>query len=74
MAMLRLAGVIDIEERVTDVTVRVVLPERLPEVAVMVVEPAATDVASPALLMVATAVFEELHVTDEMMSLVLLSE
>jgi threonine dehydratase len=56
------------------VTVRVVLPERLPEVAVIVVEPAATDVASPALLMVATAVFEELHVTDEMMSLVLLSE
>jgi hypothetical protein len=34
------AGVIDIEERIADVTVRSVLPETLPEVAVMVVEPA----------------------------------
>jgi hypothetical protein len=59
---------------VVAVTVNVVLPETLPEVAVMVVEPAAIDVASPALLMVATPVFEELHVTDDVISFVVLSE
>jgi hypothetical protein len=56
------------------VTVNVVFPEILPEVAVMVVEPAAIEVASPALLMVVTPVFEELHVTDDVISFVVLSE
>jgi hypothetical protein len=51
-----------------------VLPEILPKVAVMVVEPAAIDVASPAVLIVATPVFEELHVTDDVISFVVLSE
>jgi hypothetical protein len=37
------------------VTVRVAVPEMLPEVALIVVEPAATPVASPALEIVATA-------------------
>lgn len=49
------------------VTVRVIVPETLPDVAVIVVEPVATGVANPlepaALLMAATAGVEELHVT-----------
>lgn len=50
------------------VTVNVVAPEIAPDVAVMVVMPAATEVASPlkptALLMVATAGVEDVQVTD----------
>ncbi len=49
------------------VTVSVAVPETLPDIAVIVVEPAATEVASPlepaALLMAATAVVDELQVT-----------
>lgn len=49
------------------VTVSVVEPETSPEVAMIVVEPVAADVASPwepaALLIVATPVLEELQVT-----------
>src|SRR5205823_2612192 len=49
------------------VTVSVVLPETPPKVAVIVVVPAATDVAKPcdppALLIVDTAVLDELQVT-----------
>jgi hypothetical protein len=51
------------DKRVVDVTVRVVLPEILPEVAVMVVVPAATAVARPLLLTVATDVLDEVQVT-----------
>ena len=61
--MLGLTKVTDIEDRVGDVTVRVVPPEMLPEVAVMVAAPAATAVAKPLLLTVATDVLEELQVT-----------
>jgi len=50
------------------VTVRVVVPEMLPEVAVIVVEPVAADVALPfepaALLMAATVVDDDFQVTD----------
>ena len=46
-----------------DGTVKVVLPEILPEVAVMLVEPAEKAVARPLLLTVATDVFEEFQVT-----------
>jgi len=67
---LGLAGVMDMEDRVAGVTVRVVFPEILPEVAVMVVLPAATAVASPLLLTVATAVLDELQVTCVVISLV----
>ena len=60
------------------VTVSPVKPDMLPEVAVMVVLPFATGVASPfepaALLMVPTDVTEELHVTDDVRFCVLLSE
>jgi hypothetical protein len=49
------------------VTVSAVLPEMLPDTPLMLVVPAPTPVPSPcdpaALLMVATAVLEELHVT-----------
>jgi hypothetical protein len=40
-----------------------VLPEILPKVAVMVAVPAATAVARPLLLTVATEVLDDLHVT-----------
>ena len=46
------------------ITVRVVFPEIVPEVAVMVVVPAATAVTRPLLLTVATCVFDEVQVTD----------
>ena len=58
-----MAGVTAMEDRVAGVTVRVVLPEILPKVAVMVVVPAARAVARPLLLTVATEVFDEVQVT-----------
>ena len=74
-----LAGVTEIETRArTGVTVRVVEPEMFPEVAVIAVVPAATEVAIPfdpaALLIVATELVEELQVTDAVMLPVVLSE
>ena len=73
-----LVGVTVIETSVAGVTVRVVEPEIFPDVAVIVVVPAATEVALPfdfaALLMVATDPSEELHVTEVVMFRVLLSE
>ena len=67
LAMLGLDGVIEIDTNVAGVTVSVVEPEMLPEVAVIVVEPAARDLANPwepaALLIVAAPVFEEFQVT-----------
>src|SRR5207247_9688111 len=57
--------------------VSVVLPETPPKVAVIVVVPAATDVARPcdppALLIVATAVLDELQATWVVRSCVVLS-
>ncbi len=53
---------------------RVVLPEILPEVAVMMVVPAATAVARPLLLTVATPVLEELQVTRVVISWLVPSE
>jgi len=61
--MVGLAGVTVMEDRVAEVTVRVVSPEILPEVAMMVVLPGVTAVARPLLLMVATAGLDELQVT-----------
>ena len=46
------------------ITVRVVSPEIVPEVAVMVKVPAATAVTRPLLLTVDTCVFDEVQVTD----------
>src|SRR6266702_4654885 len=62
-AILGAVGVTVIVDRVAAVTVSVVLPETPPKVVVIVVVPAATDVARPALLIVAKAVFEEIQVT-----------
>jgi hypothetical protein len=56
------AGVTDMDTSVAGVTVRVVLPLMLPEPAWIVVEPVPTEVANPAVLMVATVVAEELQV------------
>ncbi len=58
-----MAGVTAIETRAAGATVRVVEPLTEPDVAVIVVLPCATLVASPELLMVATAAVDELHVT-----------
>ena len=66
-AMLGLAGVTAMETSVVAIMVRVVEPEMLPDVARIVVDPAAADLARPlepaALLIVAAAVLEELQVT-----------
>jgi hypothetical protein len=59
-----LAGVTAIDASVAAVTVSVVEPLTAPEAAWMVVAPAAKLVAKPALLIVATAVAEELHVAE----------
>lgn len=68
-AMLAFVGVTPIDTKVAAVTVRVVDPETFPRVAVIVVEPALTVVASPgvlaALLTAAMAALEELQVTVE---------
>jgi hypothetical protein len=45
-------------------TIRVVVPEMIPDTAMIVVVPAATGVAMPVLLTVATDVVVELQVTD----------
>jgi hypothetical protein len=65
--MLGFAGVTAIDERVAVVveTVRVAVPLTPLTIAVMVVDPAATPVARPAALMVATFVFALTHVAVE---------
>ena len=72
--ILGLAGVTAIEESVAAVTVREVVPDLAPNVAVIVVVPAAAALARPVAAMVALEVSEELHVTDVVRSLVVLSE
>ena len=57
-----LAGVTAIEIRAAAVTVRVVEPLMDPDVAVIVVFPAATLVARPAAAIVAMLVADEFHV------------
>jgi hypothetical protein len=78
MAMLGLAGVIAMAARLAGVTVRLVAPETIPEVAVRVVAPGATEVTRPldpiVLLMAATYAADELQVTILVRSWVVLSE
>lgn len=78
LAILGLVGVIAMEVNVAGVTVSVVEPETLPEVAVIVVAPVVADVASPCepavLLIAAAPVFEELQRTEVVRSCVVLSE
>jgi hypothetical protein len=58
----------------TVVTVSVVVPEMLPDVAIMVDVPAATPVASPVFDIVALLAFDELHVAEPVIFCVVLSE
>jgi hypothetical protein len=67
-------GVTAMEDRVAGVTVRVVLPEILPEVAVMVAVPAVRAVARPLLLTVASEVLDEVQVTWVVISWLVPSE
>ena len=77
-AILGLDGVTTRDTSVVGVTMKIVLPEMLPNVAVTVVDPAATDVANPfepaALLIVAAERDEELQATDVVIFWVELSE
>ena len=66
--MLGVVGVTEIEDRVAEVTVRVVLPEILPAVAVMLEVSVARAVTRPLLLTVATGVLDELQVVCLVMS------
>jgi hypothetical protein len=68
------AGVTAMDFSVAAVTVSVVLPEMLPEVAEIVELPTATAVARPDELMVAAAGVADAQVTELVMFFVLLSE
>jgi hypothetical protein len=67
-------GVTAIDTSVTAVTVRVVEPLTVPETALIVLVPAPTAVANPPVVMVATPVVAELHVTEPVRFCVELSE
>lgn len=71
---LGLAGVTTMEDKVAEVTIRVVPPETSPEVAVMIVVPAVRPLAKPVTLTVATAVSDDLQVARAVISLVVPSE
>ena len=70
LAMLGFTGVTAIEESVAAVTVKVVSPDMLPDVAVMTAVPAATPVARPPGFTVATLIVPEAQVTDAVISTV----
>jgi len=73
-AMFGVVGVIVMERSDGGgVTVSVVVPDFPPEAAVMVVTPVQIEVANPLLLIVATDVDDELHVTAPVRSCVELS-
>jgi hypothetical protein len=62
------------EDSVAEFTLRLVLPEILPEAAAISAVPAAAAVARPLPLIVATPVLEEVQVTREVISWVEPSE
>jgi hypothetical protein len=68
-----MAGVTAIDCSVADVTVSTVEPTTEPEVALIVLLPAATAVANPPALIVAVAVVPEAHVAEAVRFCVLLS-
>ena len=68
------AGVTNMEDRVAEVTVTIVLPEILPVVALMVAVPTATPVARPLLFTVATEALEEFQLTCGVISTLVPSE
>jgi hypothetical protein len=63
LGIVRLAGVTDMEDKVAEVTVKVMLPRILPEAVEMIAVPAATAVAKPLPLTVTTDKFDERQVT-----------
>jgi hypothetical protein len=63
-----LAGVMEMEDRVAEETVRGVLPQIPPKPAVMVVVPAEMAVARPLLFTVATDVLDEVQATSQVTS------
>ena len=73
MAIDGLAGVTEIDCSVAPVTVSSVEPTIDPDVALMVLLPAASADANPAALMVAVGVVPEDHVTEDVKFCVLLS-
>ena len=66
--MVGVVGVTVIDTSVADVTVRLVKPVIVPDVAEMVVVPTVTAEAFPPGAIVATDVDAELHVTDDVIS------
>lgn len=72
--MVEVAGLTLIDTRVAEVTVRAVLPEMVPEVAVMVVVPAVSAVACPVASIAATLPLDEVQLTEEVRSRVVPSE
>ena len=73
-AMLAVAGVTAMEDRVAAVTVKLAVPDLPLKAAVMVAVPAALAVARPLLATVAVVVLEELQVTCEVIVWVVESE
>lgn len=69
-----MAGATEMDDRVAELTVRVVFPEMLPKVTVMVVVPAETAVARPLILTVATDMLEEVQPTWVLISWLVPSE
>ena len=74
LGMLGLAGLSDMELRVTKVTVMVVIPEMAPEVAVITAVPRPIPMTKPVLSTVAMESLDELHVACFVMSKVVPSE
>jgi hypothetical protein len=64
LVIVGLAGVTAMETRVGALTVRLVLPDTAPSVALIVLCPGATAWASPLAVIVATEVVPELQVTE----------
>jgi len=62
IGMLGLAGLRDMEIRVAEVTIMVVVPEMSPEAAVMVAVPGSIPLSKPVLSTVATESLDELQV------------
>ena len=72
--MLGFVGVTEMDVSVAGFTARVADPDTVPDVTVIVVVPAATDVAKPPALIVATPVLDEAQVDVDVRSCVVLSE
>jgi hypothetical protein len=74
LAMLGLVGETAMETSVAGVIVSVVDPDMLPNAAVIVVVPSASETASPVLLIVETSVFDDLQLTNDVIFDVVPSE